>query len=229
MANLVNLITNPQPPLAISKAAEHSRRASVLEGGCALPLSLRICSLLACWSFLSFPAPVLSQSLTFNTLAGYSGHGSIDARGSAARFNIPWGIAADTTGNLYVADMQNHTIRKITPAGDASTLAGLTGISGSADGTNTNARFSQPCSVAVDTSGTLYVADTGNHTIRKITSAGVVSTFAGLPGVSGTNNGTGPNARFYQPEGVAVDASGNVYVADTWNHSIRKITLAAGV
>jgi hypothetical protein len=165
-----------------------------------------------------------SQPLSFNTLAGYAGQGSAEGIGSNARFYNPSGVAVDGATNLYVADTVNHTIRLITPAGVASTLAGSAGVSGSADGTNSTALFNQPQGVAVDSAGNVYVADTGNQTIRQITPAGVVSTLAGLAGVSGSANGTGSNARFYQPEGVAVDKVGNVYVADTWNHTIRMVT-----
>ena len=138
-------------------------------------------------------------------------------------------MAVDSAGNVYVADTYNHTIRKITPAGVVSTLAGLAGSCGSADGTGANARFYYPYGVAVDSAGNVYVADTDNHTIRKITPGGVVSTLAGLAGSSGSADGTGANARFHYPSGVAVDSAGNVYVADTDNHTIRKITPAGVV
>ncbi len=161
-------------------------------------------------------------------LAGaLGGPGSLDGAGSAARFSFPFAVAVDGAGNIYVADSVNNTIRKITPAGVVSTLAGVPGTFGSADGT-TLARFSFPAGVAVDGSGNVYVADTGNHTIRKITSAGVVSTLAGLAGSSGFADGT-TLARFSSPQGVAVDGSGNVYVADTSNCNIRKITQPAGL
>ncbi len=150
--------------------------------------------------------------------------GSADGFGSDARFSHPASVAADSAGNVYVADTANHTIRQISAAGVVSTLAGSAGLSGSADGTGSAARFNEPQGVAVDGAGNVYVADTGNHTIRMITPGGVVSTLAGLAGASGSANGTGSNARFYHPEGLAVDSGGNVYVADTWNHTIRKIT-----
>src|SRR5438874_3911355 len=106
------------------------------------------------------------------------------------------------------------------------TLAGLAGPngsgSGSADGTGSAAQFNGPSGVAVDSAGNAYVADTGNHTIRKVTPAGVVTTLAGLAGSDGSTDGTGSVARFYYPHGVATDSSGNVYVADTYNHTIRK-------
>ena len=156
------------------------------------------------------PAGVVS------TLAGLAGSsGSADGTGSAARFYYPTGVAVDGSGNVYVADTGNYTIRKITPAGVVSTLAGLAGSTGSADGTGSAARFYYPYGVAVDGSGNVYVADTGNYTIRKITPAGVVSTLAGTAGSSGSADGTGSAARFNYPTGVAVDGSGNVYVADS--------------
>ena len=131
-------------------------------------------------------------------------------------------MAVDSAGNVYVADSNNVTIRKITPGGVVSTLAGLAGQYGSADGTGSAARFNNPNGVAVDSAGNVYVADTCNYTIRKITPGGVVSTLAGLAGNRGSADGTGSAARFFSPQGVAVDSAGNVYVADTGNHTIRK-------
>src|SRR5229473_2620419 len=110
-----------------------------------------------------------------------------------------------------------------------TTLAGSAGVSGSAEGTGSGARFNTPDGVAVDGSGNVYVADTGNHTLRKVSAAGVVSTLAGLARTFGSADGTGSNARFKYPEGVAVDASGNIYMADTQNNTIRKITPAGVV
>ena len=161
------------------------------------------------------------------TLAGLAilSSGAVDGTGSAARFARPSDVAVDSSGNVYVADTNNHTIRKITNAGVVTTLAGLAILSsGAVDGTGSAARFARPSDVAVDSSGNVYVADTNNHTIRKITNAGVVTTLAGLAGVSGSTDGTGSAARFYTPNGVAVDAGGTVYVADSGNNSIRKIT-----
>ncbi|MGA2867464.1 MAG: immunoglobulin domain-containing protein [Verrucomicrobiota bacterium] len=167
-----------------------------------------------------------AQEYTFTTLAGppEAGAGAIDGTGSAARFNRPYGVAADSAGNVYVADTYNHTIRKVTPGGVVTTLAGLAGSQGSADGTGSTARFGEPRGVAVDSAGNVYVADYWNHTIRKVTPAGVVTTLAGLAGSPGSDDGTGSAARFYFPRGVAVDSAGNVYVADTWNDTIRKVT-----
>jgi sugar lactone lactonase YvrE len=159
------------------------------------------------------------------TLAGLSGAPGIQ-NGSAntARFNSPAGIAIDAVGNLYVADEQNDAIRKVTPLGDVSTFAGTIGTAGSRDDSSLNAQFNRPLGVAFDPGGNLFVADTRNHTIRKITPGGEVSTFAGLAGVSGTNDGVGTNALFNTPFALAIDAQTNVYVSDTFNHAIRKIT-----
>lgn len=164
------------------------------------------------------------------TLAGMAPiAGSADAAGAAARFHYPIGVAVDAAGAVYVADQSNHTIRKITAAGVTTTLAGLALSPGTADGSGAAARFKYPYGVAIDGAGMLYVSDQYNHTIRKITPAGVVTTLAGLPGYHGSADGAGSAARFHNPAGVAVDAAGNVYVADQSNHAIRKITPAGVV
>lgn len=167
------------------------------------------------------PYPYLPYN--FTTLAG-SGPGSADGPGSVALFAFPAGLAVDRGGNLYVADAENQTIRKIGPDGQVNTLAGLAGNVGSTDGPGSSARFAFPEGVAVDASGNLYVAEFGNHTIRRITPAGLVSTLAGLAGSAGNTDATGSAARFNQPAGVAVDNNGNVYVADSGNSTIRKVT-----
>jgi streptogramin lyase len=123
---------------------------------------------------------------------------------------------------VYVADYGNNKVRKITSGAAVTTLAG-SGSSGSSNAIGTAASFSSPFNLAVDASGTVYVADSGNREIRKITAAGSVTTFAGS-GASGSANGTPTNATFRFPTDVAVDASGNVYVADQSNNEIRKIT-----
>jgi sugar lactone lactonase YvrE len=135
-------------------------------------------------------------------------------------------VVLDAGGTLYVSDTLNSLIRKITAAGVVTTLAG-SGSTGSTDGTGTAASFGNPQDLAVDASGTVYVADTGNNLIRKITAAGVVTTLAGS-GRAGSTNATGTAASFDTPYGVAVDSSGTLYVSDTGNNLIRKIT-AAGV
>lgn len=161
------------------------------------------------------------------TIAGSPGNkGYADGVGTAqsAQFNTPLGLSMDSNGNLYIADSSNDTIRKITPAGIVTTFAGQVGITGSANLTGTAASFNQPASTAVDSHGNIYVADLVNRTIRKITSGGTVSTFAGTTSQQGTNDGVGGAAKFMSPQAVAVDSSDNIYVADQGGHTIRKIT-----
>lgn len=147
--------------------------------------------------------------------------GSQDGVGSAAQFHSPYGIAVDGQGNLYVAD--NHTVRKVTPQGATTTVAGVPGASGSANGTGAEARFGSLVGIAVTSTGTIYLPDPWNHTIRKISPQGVVTTFAGKPGVSGSHSQDGPTL-FKQPTDVTLDSEGNLYVADAGNDAIRKLT-----
>jgi sugar lactone lactonase YvrE len=137
---------------------------------------------------------------------------------------MPQGIAVDSSGNIYVADTVNCTIRKILPSGLVTTLAGTALNEGSANGVGASAQFLGPESVTVDSAGNVYVADSLNDTIRKITPSGIVTTLAGTARTPGSANGTGTAAQFYQPEGVAADSVGNVYVTDSLNFTIRKIT-----
>jgi sugar lactone lactonase YvrE len=156
------------------------------------------------------------------TIAGNQGvNGYADGTGTDALFNGPWALTVDASGDIYVADLYNQRIRKVTPAGVVTTVAG-SGVAGFADGTGTDAQFFYPYDVAVNASGDIYVAEQASSLIRKISPAGVVTTFAGS--TYGGANGTGTDATFAYPQGLAVDASGNIYVADTNNHSIRKIT-----
>jgi sugar lactone lactonase YvrE len=158
------------------------------------------------------------------------GFGISDGTGANARFDYPEGLAIDSAGNLYVADSGSNLIRKMTPAGAVSTLAGsFSAFGGSADGTGAAAQFASPSGVAVDAAGNVYVADTMNDAIRKITPAGVVTTLAGTAGVYGSADGIGSDAQFARPGGIAVDQNGSVYVADTDNNTIRKITPAGTV
>jgi len=165
-----------------------------------------------------------------STFAGRADEwGRTDGAGGAARFNNPQGLAADAAGYLYVADRDNQAIRKITPAGLVSTLAGSATSMGSADGKGSAARFFRPSALAVDAAGNVFVADTRNFTLRRITPSGVVTTIAGRADpnndrAAGYLDGPARAARFSFIEGIAVDAAGNVYVADNSTHVIRKLS-----
>jgi sugar lactone lactonase YvrE len=200
---------------------------------------LAACQSIATRPSLAQPAITNAAAYTFTTLAGYPGFGSTDGVGSHAEFHTPLGLAVDGAGNIYVADSGNSTIRRITQAGVVTTINGLAGISGSADGVGGAARFSGPFfdfhgeggggpwGVASDVLGDIYVADTWNHTIRKSARIGtnwVVTTIAGRPGSPGSTDGTNAVAQFNYPQGIVVDPSGNIYVADGFNFTIRKVT-----
>jgi sugar lactone lactonase YvrE len=158
------------------------------------------------------------------TVAGLAGsRGFVDGTGSAARFLGPGALAVDRSGTLFVTDA--HSIRRITPDGRVTTLAGASGDAGSTDGTGSAARFFGPAGLAVDGSGNLWVADDGNSTIRKISPSGEVTTFAGAAGRSDSRDGVGGAARFSRPMGVAIDRDGNLIVADQGvSYAIRKIS-----
>jgi sugar lactone lactonase YvrE len=166
----------------------------------------------------------ITSAGSVSTLAGSAGsRGDADGTGAAAQFNYPSGVAVDTAGNVYVADTYNNTIRKINPTGVVTTLAGSAGISGANDGTGIYALFNQPSGIAVDSSGNIGVADTGNATIRRIAPNGAVITLAGVGGIAGLANGAGGAVLFNQPHGLVADSAGNLFVADTGNAAIRKI------
>ena len=159
------------------------------------------------------------------TFAGYIGiPGNLDGVGTDARLNRPFGVAIDGAGNLYVADSAACTVRKVSPSQVVTTLAGEAGVPGSADGVGTAAQFRTPYGLAVDSYGNVYVADAGNNTIRKITAAGVVTTLAGTAGLAGSADGDATRALFWDPTAVALDGSGNLFVADSNNNKIREIS-----
>jgi serine/threonine-protein kinase len=165
---------------------------------------------------------VISPSGVVTAIAGSGKVGSADGTGTAASFNLPSALALDAANNIYVADAANNLIRKITPAGVVTTIAG-NGAIGSADGKGPAASFNFPQGIAVDASGIIYVSDTGNDLIRKITPDGTVTTFAGKI-AAGNINAIGAAATFNIPQGLAIDAVGNLYVADAGNNLIREIT-----
>ena len=162
-------------------------------------------------------------------LAGSVGgqSGSVDGTGLAARFLRPTGVATDGEGNLFVADSGNNTIRKISASGLVTTLAGKAGAFVSVDGTGSAAQFRRPEAVAVDGDGNVYVGDSNNYTIRKITPAGVVTTLAGGGPDHGSVDGVGNRARFDFPTGLARATDGSLFVAD--NYTIRKVSPAGVV
>jgi len=160
------------------------------------------------------------------TFAGSTTAGFLDGVGAAAQFSNPGGVAVDAAGNVYVADTFNNRIRKIATDGTVTTIAG-NGTAGydDAGGVALNAQLYGPQGLAVDAQGNVFVADYGNNVIREITPAGVISTFAGN-GTAGYVNGAGTVAEFSSPAAVAVDAQGNLFVADHNNNMIRKVTSA---
>lgn len=168
----------------------------------------------------------ISAAGIVSTLAGtFDSRGSVDGPGSIATFRYPRGIAVDTSGNIIVADNGNSTIRRVSPDGYVTTIAGMAGEPGSADGAGASARFGFPTSVAVDPAGNIFVVDTvslGGATIRKISPAGIVTTIAGSSSERGSVDGVAGAALFMDPYGIVADSAGNLYVTD--NSTIRRIT-----
>src|SRR5262249_3365199 len=155
------------------------------------------------------------------TLAGRAGNpGTTDGTGANARFNRPWAVAVDASGNVFVADAANYTVRKVTPDGTVSTVAGQPTTSGTLDGPVAIAQFGTligapspvspsiagPFGLAADSTGRIYVADSFSYTIRQISAAGIVSTLAGAANASGFADGPGVIARFNVPWGIAIDS-----------------------
>jgi hypothetical protein len=166
---------------------------------------------------------VIDLSGNLITLAGSGEKGYQDGKGKEALFNTILSIAVDLDGNILACDIANNRIRKITPDGLVTTIAG-TGAWGYKDGKASEAIFLMPMDLCVDKKGNIYIADIGNHCIRKIDSNNVVTTIAGKAGVVGYIDGEASKSLFYQPHGITVNDKGEVYVADMLNHAIRKIT-----
>jgi streptogramin lyase len=168
----------------------------------------------------------MDPSGNVTTFAGSPGMlGRVDATGAAARFNQPHGLVIDTNNNLYVADSNNHAIRKIEPSGKVTTFAGGSDVGAYADGKGSAARFFSPYGIFIDKANNIYVADTSNHRIRKIDPSANVTTFAGSSS-RGYVDGPGVSAKFNSPYAVTIDTTNNImYVADWDNARIRKITM----
>ena len=162
------------------------------------------------------------------TIAGTGALGSVNGVATSSTFRYPDGAVVASDGTIYISDQSNHKIRKFTTDGMVSNFVG-TNTAGYVDGNGTNARFNYPAAMAIDTQDNLYVADWGNHCIRKITPTGDVTTYAGIGGVSGDLDGNTTIAKFNGPTGLCLDNFGNVYVADYSNHKIRKIDVLGNV
>jgi len=168
----------------------------------------------------------ISPAGAVTTLAGTGVGGYLDGPAASAQFSSPTSLAQDAAGNVYVADAANYRIRRIDPSGNVTTLAG-SGVRGFLDGPAATARFFEPQGIALDAAGNLYVADRASQRIRRLSPAGVVSTYAGT-GTAGYLDGPAATARFNSPIGVAVDARGDVYVAERAGHRLRRIEAATG-
>jgi len=167
---------------------------------------------------------------TVSTLAGNGTGNSVDGTGTNASFNNPFGLVKDSQGNFFVTDNGGNVIRKVTPAGVVTTIAGTAGQLGHTDGTGAAARFSSIAGICIDAADNLYVVEALGNRVRKITPAGVVTTLAGsTSGASGNVDATGTEARFSSPFNIAIDAQNNLYVTDVNNNKIRKVTPAGVV
>ncbi len=172
--------------------------------------------------FVLLVNPLQSQNYV-SIYAGTGSSGFVNGDTSIASFNRPFGICIDTAGNLYIADAYNNCIRKISTDGQVSIYAG-SGTAGYLDGEASEAKFNQPLNICLDDEGNMYVSDFINQRIRKISSDMMVTTIAGT-GQSGHQNGAAAEAKFNYPRGICIDDTGNLYIGDSWNHRIRKISV----
>lgn len=152
-----------------------------------------------------------------------------DGPAASARFGDPVGLARDASGNLFIADSANQVVRRLAPDGTVTTVAGRPGEAGANDGSAATARFDTPSALVVAKDGTLFLSDAGNHTLRRRAPNGTVTTLAGFAGSPGSTNGLGAVARFNAPLGLALAPNGDLFVADSGNHAIRRITSAGNV
>jgi serine/threonine protein kinase, bacterial len=175
------------------------------------------------FSVMVFHSNLKGQSAyKFETYAG-SIDGFVDGNRNKALFRTPEGITADDKGNLYITEYRSSIIRKIDFKGNVSILAGQPLKTGYADGKASESLIDRPHGIAVDKEGNVFFCDMKNHLIRKIDSKGFISTIAGKQGKAGIKDGVGKNAQFNKPEGIVVDSKGNIFVADTYNFTVRKI------
>lgn len=184
-------------------------------------------------TYIQQNAPMVAPGVVSLIAGNLDGLGAADGVGLRAQFGYaesadigttPKGITSDKAGNLYIVDTPNHTIRKMTPKGVVTTIAGKAGFEGHADGMGSEARFKFPTGIAIDKAENLYITDSANFTIRKMTPDGYVSTIAGSPEVTGRIDGQGSAARFRRPTGIVVNSAGELFVADSFNLCIRKIS-----
>ena len=166
------------------------------------------------------------QTRVVETIAGAAGQaGSLDGAGASARFNSPRGLAAGPDGSVFVADTGNHTIRRIAPDRTVTTIAGEPGVAGNDDGIARSAHLNSPSGIDVNAKGEIFIADTGNHTIRMITTDGRLITLAGVPGIAGFADGVASSARFAGPVGIRIAPDGSLLIADTSNNAIRRLSI----
>jgi len=218
-----NSLGNTNASLVITAAPPPPQYATTLVSAYGAPVPTGLSFIVGVGLFASYTS-LDYVSTGSNLIIGASGEvGNADGPAASARFFHPTGLASDAAGNLYIADTGNDTIRSYS-SGNVTTLAGSPQVSGSLDATGSAARFNGPTALTVGSDGTIYVADTGNNTIRKITTGGIVTTLAGSAGQAGSVDGTGSAARFNAPAGIAVDSTGNVYVTDSGNYTVRKVT-----